>query len=210
MKLSIIVRRLLLTIRTAASIICLTAPTVEAQCTAYGDPPATLIANIVPLCSRGTRLGPWNDADGTPRYACLYEPEAASASAPLPLLVFLHPWVMTRKTAAVGLQITGWIVLTLALAVISTGSAAAQVKPRDFISAEDPIRVQRPDFTGSLLARAKRLDDENPAERSTRSTAPAPTYSRDFRDSAICRRGTGPRRSVGTSTWVRSRWMTSQ
>ncbi len=142
MKLSIVVRRLLLTIRTVASIICLTAPAVEAQCTAYGDPPATLIANIVPLCSRGTRLGPWNDADGTPRYACLYEPEAASASAPLPLLVFLQPWVMTRKTAAVGLQITGWIVLTLALAVISTGGAAAQVKLGDFITAEDAIRVK--------------------------------------------------------------------
>jgi poly(3-hydroxybutyrate) depolymerase len=98
MKASSIVRHLSLAILTIASIACLAPQTAEAQCTAYGDPPATLIANIVPLCTGGTRLGPWNDADGTPRYACLYEPEAASSSAPLPMLVFIHPSLVTADS----------------------------------------------------------------------------------------------------------------
>jgi hypothetical protein len=95
---SIVCRHLSLAVLTIASITCFELPTVEAQCTAYGDPPATLIANIVPLCTGGTRLEPWNDADGTPRYACLYEPEAASASAPLPMLVFIHPSLVTADS----------------------------------------------------------------------------------------------------------------
>jgi hypothetical protein len=49
---------------------------------------------------------------------------------------------MTRTTAAVGLRITGWIVLTLALAVLTTASSAAQVKPGDFITAQDANRVK--------------------------------------------------------------------
>jgi poly(3-hydroxybutyrate) depolymerase len=98
MKPSSIVRHLSLAILTLAAAVCFAPPTIEAQCTAYGDPPATLIANIVPLCTGGTRLGPWNDADGTPRYACLYEPEAASASAPLPMLVFIHPSLVTADS----------------------------------------------------------------------------------------------------------------
>src|SRR6202521_2131144 len=60
-------------------------------CGPFGDPPAKLIANVVASCADGTTIGPWNDADGTARYACLYQPPAASPSKPLPLIVYLHP-----------------------------------------------------------------------------------------------------------------------
>jgi hypothetical protein len=99
MKPSSIVRRCLSpAVLTIASIFYFALSALAAQCTTYGDPPATLIANIVPLCTGGTRLGPWNDSDGTPRYACLYEPEAAFASAPLAMLVFLHPSLVTADS----------------------------------------------------------------------------------------------------------------
>jgi hypothetical protein len=64
-------------------------------CTAFGNPPQTLISNPVPNCLGGTLLGPWNDSDGTPRYACLYAPATASTSNPLPMLVWLHPSLVT-------------------------------------------------------------------------------------------------------------------
>ena len=66
-----------------------TAGAQESACGPFGDPPAKLVATIVPSCADGTTIGPWNDADGTARYACLYEP--ASSSKPLPLVVYLHP-----------------------------------------------------------------------------------------------------------------------
>jgi dienelactone hydrolase len=59
-------------------------------CTPFGNPPQAFIANVVPKCSGGKLLGPWNDSAGTPRYACLYLPSKASSS-PLPLVVYLHP-----------------------------------------------------------------------------------------------------------------------
>jgi Esterase PHB depolymerase len=61
------------------------------SCGPFGDAPARIIAAVVPDCAEGTRIGPWNDADGTARYACLYQPPAASKSMPLPLIVYLHP-----------------------------------------------------------------------------------------------------------------------
>ena len=60
-------------------------------CTPFGNPPQTLVSSPVPMCTTGKLLGPWNDSDGTPRYACLYAPAAASTSNPLPMLVWLHP-----------------------------------------------------------------------------------------------------------------------
>jgi dienelactone hydrolase len=57
-------------------------------CGPYGNPPAKL---IVPRGADGTTIGPWNDGDGTARYACLYQPPNASPSKPLPLIVYLHP-----------------------------------------------------------------------------------------------------------------------
>ncbi len=67
-------------------------------CGPFGDPPARLIKSITPKCANGVRLGPWNDADGTPRYACLYEPPQSSASKPLPLVVYLHPSLFTADS----------------------------------------------------------------------------------------------------------------
>jgi hypothetical protein len=69
-------------------------------CTPFGNPPQTLISNPVPLCVGGTRLGPWNDSDGTPRYACLYAPASATTSNPLPLLVWIHPSLVTADAIA--------------------------------------------------------------------------------------------------------------
>ncbi|HLW69744.1 MAG TPA: PHB depolymerase family esterase [Candidatus Binataceae bacterium] len=59
-------------------------------CTAFGDPPAHVFSPIVPVCRLGRRIGPWNDSDGTPRYACIYEPPQSTVK-PLPLVVYLHP-----------------------------------------------------------------------------------------------------------------------
>ena len=67
-------------------------------CGPFGDPPQTLISNPIPNCLGGTRLGPWNDSDGTPRYACLYQPASATTSSPLPLLVWLHPSLVTADS----------------------------------------------------------------------------------------------------------------
>lgn len=61
------------------------------SCGPFGDPPATLISSPSPYCWGGRLLGPWKDSDGSPRYACIYEPEFATASNRLPLLVFIHP-----------------------------------------------------------------------------------------------------------------------
>jgi len=67
-------------------------------CGPFGNHPQTLIANEVPNCIGGTRLGPWNDSDGTPRYACLYQPASATTSNPLPMLVWLHPSLVTADS----------------------------------------------------------------------------------------------------------------
>jgi dienelactone hydrolase len=65
-------------------------------CTPFGNAPATITGPpIVPTCPGGQLLGPWSDADGMPRYACLYESVHASTSQPLPLVVFLHPSLTT-------------------------------------------------------------------------------------------------------------------
>lgn len=67
-------------------------------CTPFGDPPQTLISDPVPLCVGGTLLGPWNDSNGTPRYACVYTPASASTKNPLPLLVWIHPSLVTADS----------------------------------------------------------------------------------------------------------------
>jgi predicted esterase len=64
---------------------------VKQSCGPFGDPPAKLIANVVPKCAEGELLGPWDDTDGTPRYACLYQPTQPPPQKPLPLIVYLHP-----------------------------------------------------------------------------------------------------------------------
>ncbi len=75
----------------AAGFAALAAATVFAQCTPFGNSPQELLSDIKPTCSGGKLLGPWNDSDGTARYACLYQPPQASARAQLPLVVYIHP-----------------------------------------------------------------------------------------------------------------------
>ena len=69
-----------------------------AGCTPFGNPPQTLVSDPVPNCTGGTLLGPWNDSDGTPRYACLYSPASATKSNPLPMLVWIHPSLVTADS----------------------------------------------------------------------------------------------------------------
>jgi dienelactone hydrolase len=65
---------------------------VRRECSPFGDPPAELHQTFfAPYCGKGVRLGPWQDSDGTARYACLFEPPQASPSKPLPMVVWLHP-----------------------------------------------------------------------------------------------------------------------
>jgi hypothetical protein len=76
---------------------------VTAQaCSPFGDPPATLVGQqTIPSCTGGQLQGPWNDSDGTPRYACLYESSHASTLTPLPLIVFLHPSLISADALRV-------------------------------------------------------------------------------------------------------------
>ncbi len=62
-----------------------------AGCGPFGNAPAKMYASEKPACGRGEMLGPWKDADGTDRYACLYAPQAHEPGRRLPLLVYLHP-----------------------------------------------------------------------------------------------------------------------
>ena len=66
------------------------------RCGPFGDAPADTIESEKPFCLEGERLGPWKDADGTDRYACLYEPD--QRSGPVPLVVFLHPSLFGTET----------------------------------------------------------------------------------------------------------------
>ena len=69
-----------------------------ARCGPFGDPPAevshgwfaSFLTRHSPVCSGAKLLGPWKDAGGDERYACLYEPSGATRETPLPLVVFLH------------------------------------------------------------------------------------------------------------------------
>jgi len=95
-----------------------------AGCSPYGNPPQRLISDPVPNCLGGTRLGPWNDSDGTPRYACLYQPASAKTTNRLPLLVWIHPSLVTadsiistnilsfQNSFSLSAGTTGFVVLT--------------------------------------------------------------------------------------------------
>ena len=70
-----------------------------ATCTQYGNDPARYDpadVAVVPTCLGGTLLGPIADRNGTPRYACLYQPSTPSTQ-PLPLVVYLHPSLATCR-----------------------------------------------------------------------------------------------------------------
>jgi hypothetical protein len=86
------------TVAIATIAACASQVAAATTCTAFGNPPQTFISSPVPNCLGGKLLGPWNDSDGNPRYACLYAPASASASNPLPLLVWIHPSLFTADS----------------------------------------------------------------------------------------------------------------
>jgi poly(3-hydroxybutyrate) depolymerase len=72
------------------------------SCSPFGNPPMPVVPEAfgdqsVPSCTNGERLGPWTDADGNARYACLYVPPSADALA-LPLVVYIHPSLFNADT----------------------------------------------------------------------------------------------------------------
>src|ERR1700728_4469539 len=77
-----------------------------ASCGPFGDPPAkvdhglfaSFLSRHSPICRGGKVLGPWKDAGGDERYACLYEPADAGKANPLPMVVFLHGSVATADS----------------------------------------------------------------------------------------------------------------
>jgi hypothetical protein len=111
-----------------ASLVALLALTPDAfaqTCSPFGNAPATLIANVVPFCTGGTVLGSWNDSDGTPRYSCLYEPMTASPLNTLPLVVYLHPSLVTADSLEFGTDI---------LAFLNTGNLSDNSSKLGFIA----------------------------------------------------------------------------
>jgi dienelactone hydrolase len=78
------------------------------KCGPFGDPPrpvqsgwfARFVSNHNPICFGGAVAGPWRDAGGSERYACVYEPPWASKKNPMPLVVFLHGSIATADTVA--------------------------------------------------------------------------------------------------------------
>lgn len=75
----------------AASGIAGSAGSSANRCGPYGDPSAAVFSAGKPGCGNGRLLGPWKDADGIDRYACLYAPARAAANRKLPMIVYLHP-----------------------------------------------------------------------------------------------------------------------
>lgn len=90
----------------AAIAIAANALAATAQCGPFGDPPrpvqhgwfARFVSKHNPVCFGGMVAGPWRDANGTDRYACIYEPEWATKKTPLPLVVFLHGSIATADS----------------------------------------------------------------------------------------------------------------
>jgi predicted esterase len=76
------------------AVLSLSLPGVRAQnsCTAFGNPARGNVLAVIPVCGvGGTLLDGFTDAEGTPRFACLYPPSAPAAGAKYPMIVFLHP-----------------------------------------------------------------------------------------------------------------------
>ena len=78
-----------------------------ATCTPFGNPPATINSSTAPTCTGGQLLGPWNDPNGTPRWACLWTP--TSMTGPLPLIVYLHASLSTAKSVQANTNILDYI-----------------------------------------------------------------------------------------------------
>jgi poly(3-hydroxybutyrate) depolymerase len=76
----------------------------EGSCAAeVGQPDRDLRRTLGRPPCRGAQVSEWKDADGSPRYACIYAPPGVETRAPLPLLVFFHdeeddPSSVAKKT----------------------------------------------------------------------------------------------------------------
>src|SRR5258708_34239157 len=92
-KLNVAARRTILLIASIVGLACVSVAKADAAantCGPYGDPSAAVISEVKPNCGHGELLGPWKDADGIDRYACLYAP-ATGSNRKLPIIVYLHP-----------------------------------------------------------------------------------------------------------------------
>jgi predicted esterase len=92
---------------------CAGAAAAADRCSPFGDSPAQVNHGIIassvaahnPICFGGRVLGPWQDADGTDRYACIYEPAGHSRDNALPLVVFIHGSIATADS----IKLTGLV-----------------------------------------------------------------------------------------------------
>jgi dienelactone hydrolase len=116
-KRSIATRRTILLIAILVGLACCITRNGNAasnNCGPYGDPSAAVISEVKPNCGAGNLLGPWKDADGIDRYACLFAPSTASTRK-LPMIVYLHPSLFGA----------GWITRTNILAYQNSVSLSA-------------------------------------------------------------------------------------
>lgn len=93
------------------------------ECGPFGSPPAGEISAVKPHCGKGKRIGPWNDADGTERYACLYEPAVVAPDRKLPMVVYVHP----------SLFAAGWITVTNLLDMQESASISKDAAATGYI-----------------------------------------------------------------------------
>jgi len=93
------------------------------KCGPFGDPSAAVISDDKPGCGDGKLLGPWKDADGIDRYACLWMPKIESANSKLPMIVYLHPSLFGA----------GWITQTNILDLQNTFSLSDDPKKVGYI-----------------------------------------------------------------------------
>jgi hypothetical protein len=77
---------------------CTTHGAGAGSCGPFGDPPAKIISSPEPYCWSGTKMASWNDSDGTPRYSCVYEPTTATPQHKLPMLVYIHPSLLSADS----------------------------------------------------------------------------------------------------------------
>ncbi|HTY56583.1 MAG TPA: PHB depolymerase family esterase [Candidatus Binataceae bacterium] len=68
------------------------------SCGPFGNPPAKIDSSPEPFCWSGNKLPSWKDSDGSARYACVYEPKSPAKDHKVPLLVFLHPSLLSADS----------------------------------------------------------------------------------------------------------------
>lgn len=92
-------------------------------CGPFGNAPAGKVSEVHPNCGDGKLLGPWKDADGVDRYACLYVPDSPGANRKLPMVVYMHPSLFPA----------GWITQTNILAYMNSASLSGDPRNAGYI-----------------------------------------------------------------------------